>query len=64
MDTVNQRRDTAICLTDEEAAALRLALDSVLPAMRFDAARIKLPRDRHEVVHMEETLTALRRRLG
>ena len=53
-----------IALSDDELRALCWALDNYLPELRYDEARVKLKRDRHEVVAIEETLTALRERLG
>jgi hypothetical protein len=53
----------AFTLDDDEVRALRQALDNYLPELRYDLARIDLPRDRHELVVMEETLTRLREKL-
>lgn len=50
-------------IRDEEARALLRALDSYLPELRYEAARVKRERDRHELVVIEETLSALRDRL-
>jgi hypothetical protein len=52
-----------LALSATELHALRWALDNYLPELRFAEARVKRERDRHEVVVIEETLTALRERL-
>jgi hypothetical protein len=54
-------QDFTIALSADELRALRWALDNYLPQLRYDEARIK--RDRHDLVVIEETLTALRERL-
>jgi hypothetical protein len=53
----------AFQLNDDEVRALRWALDNYLPELRYDEARVKLMRDRHDVVVIEETLSRLRERL-
>jgi hypothetical protein len=52
-----------VTLSDEEAAALRRALEIFLPELGFDVARIDRARDRHELAHVEEVLRRLRNRL-
>jgi hypothetical protein len=46
-----------------EASALLKALDSYLPELEYELARVKLERDRHELVVEDELLRALRGRL-
>ena len=53
----------ALSLTNDEVAALRVCLDNYLPELRYDLSRIKLPRDRHDVVTLERALSSLRLRL-
>jgi hypothetical protein len=53
-----------LALSEAEVRALCWALDNYLPGLRYEEARVKLERDRHEVVAREELLTALRERLG
>lgn len=53
----------ALSLTNEEVAALRVCLDNYLPELRYDMSRIKLPRDRHDVVTLERVLSSLRSRI-
>jgi len=53
-----------VTLTDEEADALRTALDNYLPELERDLARIDRKRDQHELAMLERTLVALRKRLG
>jgi hypothetical protein len=53
-----------IPLSSDELKALCWALDNYLPQLRYDEARVKLARNRHDLVVVEETLTALRERLG
>ena len=53
-----------IALSRAEIEALCWALDNYLPELRYDEARVKRERDRHEVVVREELLTALRTRLA
>jgi|tagenome__1003787_1003787.scaffolds.fasta_scaffold18888823_1 hypothetical protein len=53
----------SIAMTETELRALCWALDSYLPGLRFDEARVKLERNRHELVAREEALTVLRDRL-
>jgi hypothetical protein len=52
-----------IVLTDAEARAVAHALDNYLPELRYELARVKLERDRHQMVAFEELLTMLRSRL-
>jgi hypothetical protein len=54
-----------VTITDEEAAALRQALDSYLPQLNFELSRVKLdqPGLRHQLVLLEATLRGLRQRL-
>jgi hypothetical protein len=54
----------AITLSDDEIGALRKALDSYLPELRFEMSRIKLPSDRLSYVELEEKLSAVRQKLG
>lgn len=54
----------SIALSREEIEALCWALDNYLPQLRYEEARVKRERDRHEIVVREELLTALRGRLG
>jgi hypothetical protein len=51
-------------LEEEEIAAVRWALENYLPELRYEAARIKRERDRHELVVQEQILTALLARLS
>lgn len=53
----------SVTLTAEEERALRTALDNYLPELKFELARVKLERTRHELVILEETLTRLRNKL-
>ena len=53
----------AVILSNDEVAALRRAIDSYLPELQYEVARIKLPRDRHDLAAIERTLVALRTRL-
>jgi hypothetical protein len=52
-----------VVLTDKEAAALRQALDAYLPELRYELARIKRERIRHDLVEQEQILSGLRQRL-
>jgi hypothetical protein len=54
----------SLTLDDDDMAALRQALDSYLPELRYELARIKLERDRRPLVDVEEKLTNIRKRLG
>jgi hypothetical protein len=54
----------SIMVEDDEAQALREALDNYLPGLRYELARVKVERDRHPMVMLEEKLTALRKKLG
>ena len=51
-------------LSDEEAEAVRTALDNYLPELIRDLVRIDRKRDQHDLAALERTLTALRKRLG
>jgi len=53
-----------VTLSDEEAEALRTALDNYLPELTRDLVRIDRKRDQHDLAALERTLTALRKRLG
>ena len=55
---------TEIALSRDEIEVLCWALDNYLPELRYEEARVKRERDRHELVVKEELLTALRVRLG
>jgi hypothetical protein len=57
-------QDLTIDLSADELRALCWALDNYLPELRFEEARVKHERYRHDLVVLEETLTALRERLG
>lgn len=46
-----------------EAEALLQALDSYLPELEYELARVKLERDRHELVVRDQLLRDLRARL-
>ncbi len=52
-----------VTLDDRETQAVRKELDKYLPELQYELARIKLERDRHELVALEETLSMLRQRL-
>ena len=53
----------SVTLTDDEVGALKKALDSYLPELAFEIARIDLEADRHDVAREERILQALRKRL-
>ena len=53
-----------LTLNRDEANTLLRALDHFLPELEFAMVRVKLPRDRHSMVVMEETLRRLRDRLA
>lgn len=53
-----------VTLSDEEAEALRIALDNYLPELTRDLVRLDRRRDQHDLAALERTLTALRKRLG
>ena len=53
-----------LTINRDEANTLLRALDNYLPELEFATARVKLPRDRHSMVVMEETLRRLRERLA
>ena len=57
------RGDVGLTLSESEARALCWALDAYLPGLRYEEARVKLARDRHDMVVQEEILSALRERL-
>lgn len=46
-----------------EAEALLQALDNYLPELEYELARVKLERDRHELVRRDQLLRELRARL-
>jgi hypothetical protein len=52
-----------IALSDEELRALCWALDNYLPGLRYDEARVKLERNRRELVDRERLLSSVRERL-
>lgn len=54
----------SIILNEHEEQALRRALENYLPELRYELARVKRERDRHELVELEATLESLRRRLA
>jgi hypothetical protein len=54
---------TLFFLEDAEIEAVRWALANYLPELRYEAARFKRERDRHELALREEILTALLERL-
>lgn len=54
----------ALTLNDDEVLALRQALDTYLPELQYELARIKRERDRHPLVELDRTLTALREKLA
>jgi hypothetical protein len=51
-------------LSDAEREALLWALDNYLPELRYEAARVKVERYRHDIVVKEEILSALHERLA
>ena len=53
-----------INLDSHEVSALLRALDSYLPELEFELARIKLERHRHDLVALDQTLRQLRERLS
>jgi hypothetical protein len=53
-----------LTLSEEEARALCQVLDKYLPELRYELARIKLERDRHPLVVLDNLLERLRGRLG
>lgn len=55
---------TLFFLEDAEIEAVRWALANYLPELRYEAARIKRERDRHELVEREQVLTSLLERLN
>ena len=50
-------------ISDEEARAIRWALDNYLPELSYEVARIKLERDRHWLAEREALLQRVRQRL-
>jgi hypothetical protein len=52
-----------LVLDDIETRVLQWALQKYLPELRYEAARIKLPRDRHDLVLKEQVLSILLERL-
>jgi hypothetical protein len=61
---VTERDTVILTLHRREAEALVQALDSYLPELEFELARIKRPRDRHGLVERDQMLIGLRERLG
>ncbi|HEU5060034.1 MAG TPA: hypothetical protein VFU21_26060 [Kofleriaceae bacterium] len=53
-----------LTINREEANALLRALDRFLHELEFEMARVKLPRDRHPLVELDDTLHRLRDRLA
>jgi hypothetical protein len=53
-----------LTINRDEANALLRALDRLLHELEFDMARIKLPRDRHSLVELDETLHRVRDRIA
>jgi hypothetical protein len=53
-----------VMLNDAECDVLCWVLNKYLPELRYEAARIKLPRDRHDLVANEVRLTMLLERLS
>lgn len=53
-----------LTINRDEANALLRALDRFLPELEFEMARVKLPRDRHPMVELEETVRRVRDRLA
>jgi hypothetical protein len=53
-----------LTLSEEEAHALERALDNYLPELRYELARVKLERDRADLVELDEMLERLRDRLA
>ena len=51
-------------LSNDEATALLRALDTYLPELEFELARIKLERHRHDLVELDRALLRLRARLA
>jgi hypothetical protein len=51
-------------LDEREVVALMRALDSYLPELEFEMARVKLERHRHDLVELDHVLRRLRERLG
>ena len=54
----------AFMLSDEEARALRRALDNYLPELAYEVARVDRERDRHEFAQFEQVLIRMRQRLA
>jgi len=53
----------AVTISDDEARALKTFLDKFMPELDYELARIKLERDRHSLVVLEETLQHVRQKL-
>lgn len=53
-----------LTINRDEATALLRALDRFLPELEFEMARVKLPRDRHPMVELDDTLRRVRDRLA
>jgi len=54
----------SITMEEDEALAIRQALDNYLPELRYELARVKLPSERHSLVELERTLSRVRAKLG
>jgi hypothetical protein len=63
-EVLRETAAAAVALSDEELRTLCWALDNYLPGLRYDEVRVKLERDRHEVVVRETILSALRDRFA
>lgn len=53
-----------LTLSAEEVRALAIALDNYLPELSYETARVKLERDRHDLVELERVLVSLRARIA
>ena len=53
-----------LTINRDEANALLRALDRFLHEIEFEMARVKLPRDRHSLVELTDTLHGVRDRLA
>lgn len=53
-----------LTINRDEANALLRALDRLLPELEFEMARVKLQRDRHPLVELDETLHRVRDRIA
>ena len=54
----------SVLLDQEEAGLIRWMLEKYLPEMRYELARVKLERHRHELAEKERLLTGLLPRLA